>query len=164
MPTETRSRFNKITVPGLFAMAKEEFKRYPETWKEFYAMRTSKRAFEESGYVSGFGYLAEKPEGTPVNYDARIQGPTKKWVHDTWALACRINTVVLGKLRELLGHPNVKTRAISIQAPALPEKVQRLSRKGVQPSGWKRAALLMSDDIVSSCMETCSSLNRAAWA
>jgi len=90
MPTESRTRFNKTIVPGLFAMAKSEFKRYPETWKDFYAMRTSKRAYEESGYVSGFGYLTEKPEGTAVNYDARIQGPTKKWVHDTWALACRI--------------------------------------------------------------------------
>lgn len=90
MPTETRSRFNKTTVPGLFALAKEEFKRYPETWKDFYSMRTSKRAYEESAYVSGFGYLQEKPEGTPINDDARIQGPSKQWVHDTWALACRI--------------------------------------------------------------------------
>ncbi len=91
MATETRSRFNSYIAPGLFAVSKESFKRYPETWKEFYAMRTSKRAYEESGYTSGFGYLIQKPEGTGVTYDARIQGPVKRWVHDTWALACKIS-------------------------------------------------------------------------
>jgi len=91
MATETRSRFNSYIAPGLFAVAKENFKRYPETWKQLYSMRTSKRAYEESGYTSGFGYLVEKPEGTAVSYDARVQGPTKRWVHDTWALACRIS-------------------------------------------------------------------------
>ncbi len=91
MPTESRSKFNQYIAPGLFAVAKESFKRYPETWKEFYSLRTSKRAYEESGYTSGFGYLIAKPEGTPYNYDARIQGPVKRWVHDTWALGCRIS-------------------------------------------------------------------------
>jgi len=91
MATETRARFNNYIAPGLFAVAKENFKRYPETWKEFYAMRTSKRAYEESGYVSGFGYLIKKPESAKVTYDSRIQGPVKRWYHDTWALACRVS-------------------------------------------------------------------------
>lgn len=90
MPTESRSSFNNLIAPGLFAVAKESFKRYPETWKNFYALRTSKRAYEESAYASGFGYLIQKPEGSPFSYDARIQGPVKRWVHDTWALGCRI--------------------------------------------------------------------------
>ena len=88
---ETRSRFNNYLAPGLFAVAKESYKRYPETWKDFYSMRTSKRAYEESGYISGFGYLNKKPEGTAVTYDSRIQGPVKRWVHDTWAMGCRIS-------------------------------------------------------------------------
>lgn len=90
MATESRSRFNNIQAPGLFAVAKENFKRYPEEWKKYYSIRNSKRAYEESGYVSGFGYLVEKPEGTPITPDARIQGPVKRWSHKTWALMCRI--------------------------------------------------------------------------
>jgi len=90
MATETRSRFNNAMAPGLFAWAKENFKRYPQYWKEYYSTRTSKRSYEESSYSSGFGYLQEKPEGTAVQYDARFQGPTKRWTHSTWALACRI--------------------------------------------------------------------------
>lgn len=91
MATESRTRFNRYVAPGLFAVAKESFKRYPEEWKEYYSVRTSQRAYEESGYVSGFGYLIEKPDGAPVTFDARIQGPVKRWLHDTWALACRIS-------------------------------------------------------------------------
>ncbi len=91
MATENRSRFNNYIAPGLFAVAKESFKRYPETWKEFFSTRTSKRAYEESGYTSGFGYLPVKPEGAAIEYDSRIQGPVKRWVHNTHALGCRIS-------------------------------------------------------------------------
>ena len=90
MATEARSNFNKYVVPGLFAVAKEGFKRHDETWKNFYATRTSSKAYEESSYMSGFGHLAEKKEGTKVSYDARIQGPVKRWAHKSWALGVRI--------------------------------------------------------------------------
>lgn len=88
--TEARSRFNKIYVPGLFAVAKESYKRYGDTWKEVYTTRSSSKAHEESSFLSGFGYLAKKPEGTAVPFDERIQGFTKRWAHDTYALAVRI--------------------------------------------------------------------------
>ena len=86
MATENRSRFNNAMVPGLFALAKDEFKRYPDTWTKFWTIRNSKRAYEESGYISGLGYLQEKKESKSVVSDARIQGPIKRWVHKAWAL------------------------------------------------------------------------------
>lgn len=87
---ESRSKFNNYYVPGLFAVAKEAFKRYPDIWKQFFSLRTSKKAYEESGYISGLGYLMNKEEGTPFKYDQRIQGPVKRWVHDTFALGVRV--------------------------------------------------------------------------
>lgn len=90
MATETRSRFNKVITPGLFMIAVSNFKRYGEPWRQLFTVKKSKRAYEEIGYMSGLGALVEKPEGTGVTYDARIQGPTKKWVHKTWALGVRI--------------------------------------------------------------------------
>ncbi len=90
MATENRTRFNKTTAPGLFAYGKKEFKKYPDEWKQLVSMRTSSRSYEESTFGSGFGYLALKPEGSPVTYDARIEGPTKRWVHDAYALGARI--------------------------------------------------------------------------
>ena len=86
MATENRSRFNQAMVPGLFALAREEFKRYPETWKDFWTVLKSTHAYEESGYVSGFGFLQKKKEGTKPVADARIQGPIKRWIHEAWAL------------------------------------------------------------------------------
>jgi hypothetical protein len=103
-------------VPGLFAVSKEAFKRYPEEWKVFYALRTSKRAYEESAYTSGFSYLIQKPEGNPYSYDARIQGPTKRWVHDTWALGCRITQEAIED--ELYGVMKTAMKDLGVSAAA----------------------------------------------
>lgn len=46
------------------------------------------------------------------------------------------------KLRELRGHPD---RAILSRASDCLRKVQRLSLKGVRPSGRKRAALIENE-------------------
>jgi phage major head subunit gpT-like protein len=53
-------------------------------------MKTSRRAYEESAYYAGLGLLPEKPEGEAISYDDFIQGPTKRWVHRTYALGVRI--------------------------------------------------------------------------
>jgi len=90
MATETRSRFNHVITPGLFMIAVSNFKRYGEPWRTLFTVKKSKAAYEEIGYMSGLGALTEKPEGTGITYDARIQGPPKKWVHKTWASGVRI--------------------------------------------------------------------------
>jgi len=116
MATEARSRFNNYIAPGLFAVAKENFKRYPETWKELFSLRTSTLAYEESGYVSGFGFLVQKPEGTPYSYDARIQGPVKRWVHDTWALGARITEEAIEDVMYGIMKTAMKDLGVSGQA------------------------------------------------
>lgn len=88
---ETRARFNKMVVPGLFALMTEEYKRYPETWREVCRTERSDQAYEEAGYISGYGAVPVKPEGSPITYDARIQGPTKRWTHNTYAGGARIS-------------------------------------------------------------------------
>lgn len=88
--TEARSRFNNFYVPGLFAAAKENFMRYGETWKDLVTTRKSSKPYEEATFMSGFGYLREKPEGTAFQYDERIQGFLKRWNHKAHAIAVRI--------------------------------------------------------------------------
>jgi len=85
-----RSTFNKTVAPGLFAFAVDSFKELPELWRELCNVKTSKRAYEESVFYSGFGYVPEKPEGEPITYDEMVQGPTKRWTHKTYGLGCRI--------------------------------------------------------------------------
>ena len=88
--TEARSRFNNLYVPGLFAVAQENFKRYTPTWKEVFTVRSSKKPYEESSTMAGLGYLVAKPEGAAYTNDERIQGFKKTWNHKAYALAVRI--------------------------------------------------------------------------
>lgn len=90
MATEARSNFNKLYVPGLFMVAIDSYKRYSEDWKQFILAKNTQKAYEEIAYMSGLGKMAKKPEGTGIGYDARIQGGSKKFVVDTWALGLRI--------------------------------------------------------------------------
>ena len=90
MSLETRSRFATVYVPGLFAVMTEEYKRYPEIWRELVKVDKSERTYEECAYLSGLTLLQKKAEGDPVTYDARLQGPTKRWTHDTRAMGMRI--------------------------------------------------------------------------
>ncbi len=90
MATEARSRFNKLYVPGLFLVATDSFKRFSEDWKQFIMVNSTGKAYEEIAYMSGLGLAAKKPEGTAIAYDARIQGGSKKFVPETWALGLRI--------------------------------------------------------------------------
>jgi len=90
MGRETRSRFVKVITPGLFACAVEEYKRYPETWRQLVSVKRSTNTYEECSYLTGLGLIPTKPEGTVLAYDTRIQGYTKRWTHDTWAGGLRI--------------------------------------------------------------------------
>jgi len=81
-----RSTFNKTIAPGLFAFAVDSFKERPEMWRSLCKVKPSKRAYEESVFFAGFGYIPEKPEGEPIVYDSMIQGPTKRWSHKTYGL------------------------------------------------------------------------------
>lgn len=85
-----RSQFNKVVAPGLFSMMLMKFKERPEIWRQLVNYKTSMRAYEESAYYTGFGYVPEKPEGQAIEYDEPIQGPTKRWTHKTYGLGFKV--------------------------------------------------------------------------
>ena len=87
---ETRTRFNKMIAPGLFSMAVESFQRFDPIWKSLVRTEKSDKAYEECVYTSSLGAIPLKPEGKGVDYQSRIQGPTKRWTHDTWAGGVRM--------------------------------------------------------------------------
>lgn len=95
MATETRSRFSKSVVPGLFALMAASYKEFPETWRSIVATKRSKRAYEESAYYSGYGAVPAIGEGEPITYDTRIQGDTKRWTHSEFAMGGRITQVAI---------------------------------------------------------------------
>jgi len=85
-----RSQFNKSVVPGLFSFMTSSFQSRPAFWSKITTVKSSRRAYEESAYYTGLGLVPEKPEGEKIAYDDFIQGPTKRWVHKTYALGVRI--------------------------------------------------------------------------
>lgn len=90
MATESRSQFVEVITPGLFCLGVNTFKRYKAPWKELFTTAKSTKAKEEIAYISGLGLGSSKPEGTPINYDARKEGPKLTIVHDTIGLGLRI--------------------------------------------------------------------------
>lgn len=87
-----RATFNKVVVPGLFSFMSESYKPKSgeQLWKRLAKVKKSKRAYEESAYWAGLGLFPYKPEGTPINYDDMVEGPTKRWSHRTFGLGVKI--------------------------------------------------------------------------
>jgi hypothetical protein len=74
---ELRSTLANAFRVGFFQVAQEEFNRGEDIW--------------EDTLISGLGYAKIKPEFVAFSSDQRIQGPVKKWFHDTWGLKCEIS-------------------------------------------------------------------------
>lgn len=85
-----RTTFSKSVVPGLFSFMTSSFRERSPFWSQLTTVKNSRRAYEESAYYAGLGLLPEKPEGEGIAYDEFIQGPTKRWVHKTYALGARL--------------------------------------------------------------------------
>jgi phage major head subunit gpT-like protein len=100
-----RSLFSKAIVPGLFSFMTSSFKEREPFYTKISTIKNSKRAYEESAYYAGLGLLAEKPEGEGITYDDFIQGPTKRWVHKTYALGA----VITEEMIEDALYPDIPT-------------------------------------------------------
>jgi len=85
-----RTTFSKAVVPGLFSFMTSSYKEVSPFYQQVTTIRSSKRTYEESAYFTGLGLFREKPEGEAISYDDFIQGPTKRWVHRTYALGVRL--------------------------------------------------------------------------
>lgn len=88
-----RLTFNKSVVPGLFQFAITGYRPAVEeaVWRQLVTIKNSKRAYEECAYFGGLGLIPKKPEGTDIDYDTFVQGPTKRWTHATYALGVKIS-------------------------------------------------------------------------
>jgi len=109
-----RATFNKAVVPGLFAFIIGGYKRKSaeSDWRAICTVKPSKRAFEEAAYGAGLGLYAHKPEGTPITYDDMVQGPTKRWVHKTYALGIKISEELIDDAL----YPDIPTDMRSLTA------------------------------------------------
>jgi len=85
-----RADFRKQLQEGLNAVFGMSYKSYPEQWREFFAVNTSRKAFEEDVLMAGFGAAPVKGEGAGIEYDEGAESYVARYNHETIALAFSI--------------------------------------------------------------------------
>lgn len=86
----TRGAFAQLIAPGLMDVAFEWLKEHPEEYSQFMEVETSDSAYDEDQIIAGLGLARLKPEGEQISYDDPIQGGTKRYLHDMYALGWQI--------------------------------------------------------------------------
>lgn len=94
MPT-IRGQFGQLLAPGLNAIMFEWLKEHPEEYSQFLNVESSDSAYEEDQIVAGLGLARKKPEGEGISYDDPIQGASKRYIHDSYALGWQITREML---------------------------------------------------------------------
>lgn len=85
-----RARFRKQLQQGLNTVFGLEYRRYPEEWRDIFAVENSQKAYEEDVLLVGLAGAAVKPEGGPVAYDEGAESWVARYHHETIALAFAI--------------------------------------------------------------------------
>lgn len=85
-----RGNFGPLLAPGIDKLMKDDWREHPEEYSQYAVVKTSDRAFEDHYRVSGFGLARLKNEGAQVSYDDPLMGPSKRFIHDTYALAFQV--------------------------------------------------------------------------
>ena len=85
-----RAMFSQLLAPGLASVMFDENKEHPEEYSQFLKVETADGAYTQDQMIAGLGLARRKPEGEGILYDDPIQGPTKRYIHETFALAWQI--------------------------------------------------------------------------
>lgn len=85
-----RALFYKELQEGLNAVFGKTYRRHPETWRKFFEVVTSTKAFEEEVLNVGLRIAPTKDEGAAVAYDTGADSYVARYDHLTFALAFAI--------------------------------------------------------------------------
>jgi hypothetical protein len=86
---EIRGNFSQLMTRGLKRIYMDAYdtEQKSEEYPQIFKTETSDSQYEQVLEMTGFGPLQEKPENTPVAYNERIQGGSKRYIHLTYGLA-----------------------------------------------------------------------------
>lgn len=85
-----RGQFAQLLAPGLMEVMFEWLKEHPEEYSQFLKVETSTSAYDEDQVIGGLGLAKKKLEGEQLVYDDPIQGGSKRYLHDTYALGWQV--------------------------------------------------------------------------
>lgn len=90
-----RGQFGQLLAPGLNEVMFEWLKEHPEEYSQFLNVESSASAYDEDQIVAGLGLARKKPEGEGITYDDPIQGASKRYIHESFALGWQITREML---------------------------------------------------------------------
>lgn len=82
----TRGQFSQLLAPGLQALLFEWLPEHPEEYSQYMNVGSDDAAYLEDQIIAGLGLARLKNEGDQITYDDPIQGGTKRYLHQTYAL------------------------------------------------------------------------------
>lgn len=86
----TRGQFGQLLAPGLAEIMFEYLKEHPEEYSQFLKVETTDSAYDEEQAMAGLGLAKKKLEGEGITYDDPIQGGSKRYIPDTYALGWQV--------------------------------------------------------------------------
>lgn len=88
-----RGAFAQLMAPGVHHNFVEWLDTYQreEEFSDVFNVEESKQAFEDEVQFVGVGPMPEKTEGDAIAYNDAIQGGTKRYIHLTYGLGCRVS-------------------------------------------------------------------------
>jgi len=113
-----RGNFGPLLAPGIDKIMKDEWAKLPEEYSQYCVVKTSDRAFEDTHRVAGFGLARLKNEGASVTFDDPLMGPSKRAIHETYALAFQVTDEMIADDQYDIIQSFPKDMARSMQATA----------------------------------------------
>lgn len=87
----TRGAFSQLIAPGLTYVMMDDYGDHPEEYSQFLYVEPSDGAYDEDQLYGGLGLVRKKPESAPVVFDDPIEGGSKRYIHDSYALGWEIS-------------------------------------------------------------------------
>ena len=78
--------FGDLLQPGFRQIFIDKFGVYPEQYSQVFNIQTSKRAYEDDSYISGFPVASKKLQGESISYADPKQGFDKRYIPDVYGL------------------------------------------------------------------------------
>jgi phage major head subunit gpT-like protein len=86
-----KSNFGDILEPGFRKIFNDNFKETERVFTQLFRVNTSEKQDEKDSAVSGFGQLAVKPAGQPIQYEDPLQMYDTIYTHVTYAKGFKID-------------------------------------------------------------------------
>lgn len=105
----------KALTPGLMAIWGIDYKKWAKEYPQVFEVETIKnRNFIEDLSITGFGYVPEKPEGSPTEYDTAYIGYTKRYTFKVFSLGFKVTLEMVedDMYRKIRALPKALNRSV----------------------------------------------------